>query len=185
MATKEKRAALEVMAALIGTEVNVKEVEDDWLVISYDLPVTAEGDKTRRDFLAEARIYGAVQLNESVYIMPWTDYANSLALKLAQAGKAMFFYSQPGLPEWNKALTSQYDASLVAEVSRLTERVGRIVGHCADGRYKVAARMREKTIPILDGLSQAVLQRGLEREAERLLELRNLLDMVRDVASAA
>jgi len=90
-------STLEIMARMTDTPINIREVVDKFLMITYDLPHTEEGDRARREFLAVAHSIGAAKHTESVYLLPWTPEAEVLALELSRVkdGEVFIWTTQP------------------------------------------------------------------------------------------
>ncbi len=158
----EELDSLEVMARLMDVDIETKEICDKWLLITYDIPHTKEGDKARREFLDNARLIGATKHTESVYLMPWTGEAEMLALNLSgtKGGKVCLWTSQPTDTLLAEDITKAYDASLRPQIDAIGVRVDKIVAHQNAERYGRAEQMMEKTKTMLDGMEQAVIRRG-------------------------
>jgi len=67
---EEQFASLKLMATLSGVEARVREHISDWILVTYDLPTTEEGNKARAKFLDDIRYIGGVMHSESCYLMP-------------------------------------------------------------------------------------------------------------------
>ncbi len=154
--------SLEVLARLMDVEIETKEICDKWLLITYDLPHTEEGDRARRVFLDNARLIGATKHTESVYLMPWTGEAEVLALNLSgtKGGRVCLWTSQPTDTNLAVDITKAYDASLRPQIDAIGVRIDKIVEHQNEDRWGRAAQMMEKTKKMLDGMEQAVLRRA-------------------------
>ena len=155
-------STLEVMARMTDTNINIKEVCDKWLMITYDLPHTEEGDRARRDFLAAAHSIGATKHTESVYLLPWTPEAEVLALELSRVknGEVFIWTSQPTDQSKIKEITQTYDEGLEPIMDEISERIDRIEEHQAGERYGRAEKMLPKTEKMLDDMRDAILRRG-------------------------
>jgi len=152
--------ALETLARMTDTDIQTTELVDKWLLLTYDIPHTEEGDKARREFLAEARAIGATKHTESVYLLPWTKDAELLALSLAKKGEVCVWTSAVTDERKKKELTRDYDIDLENQLDELTGRVDRIGEHLEARRYKRAEKMQEKTDRLLKNLEQAIIRRG-------------------------
>ncbi len=53
---ESKFSSLEVMARLTDSKIDAREICEKWLLITYDIPKTDEGDKARREFLNNAAL---------------------------------------------------------------------------------------------------------------------------------
>lgn len=153
-------SSIEVMARLTNTQIQTREICDKWLLITYDLPHTEAGDKARREFLERARRIGATHHTDSVYLMPWTSYAESLALQLAGSGEVCVWTSQTTNEAKAKEITASYDAGLAPQVDEISERLGKISEHLSAKHFKRADQMLEKTVEMMDALENAVIRRG-------------------------
>ena len=151
---------IEVMARLTDTKIEVNDIVSKWLLITYDIPHNAAGDRARRQFLMNARSIGATAHTDSVYLMPWTPTAEVLALELAKAGKVCVWTSQTTDTRQAKEITEQYDQSLEPMIDDIDERISKIEGHLVNNRIKRAEKMMAKTEKMLDGIEQAIIRRG-------------------------
>jgi len=156
------KESLEVLARLSNTKINVRDVCDQWLLITYDLPKSEEGDKARRQFLVQAAAIGATRHTDSVYLMPWTPSAESLALGLSKVvgGKVVVWTSTTTDTVQAAEITRNYDASLRPILDEIIERIDRINEYQVKGWYKRANRMIPKTDRMLAQAEQAILRRG-------------------------
>ncbi|KKN14596.1 hypothetical protein LCGC14_0994570 [marine sediment metagenome] len=150
------------MARLMDVSIETKEICDKWLLITYDIPHTEEGDRARREFLDNARLIGATKHTESVYLMPWTGEAEILALNLSgtKGGRVCLWTSQPTDTELAEDITKTYDASLRPQINEIGVRLDKIVAHQDAGHELRAEQMLIKTKLMLDGMEKAVVRRG-------------------------
>jgi hypothetical protein len=167
--------ALQVLSTLCEVPVEVKEFQEDWLLISYDLPHSEAGDKARSEFLHQAGRIGAVQHTESVYMLPWTAYANLEVIKLAEVGKVYCWYGAATTTEQAMELSAQYDSGLAKQVGKLEERAVKILGHVSDGHQKMGQKMLDTTWPQFEGLARSVVARGHMEMAQKLNAVREIL----------
>jgi len=153
---------LETMARLTDTKIVATELIEKWLLITYDIPHTEEGDRARREFLDNARLIGATKHTESVYLMPWTGEAEILALNLSgtKGGRVCLWTSQPTDTELAEDITKAYDASLRPQINEIGVRLDKIVAHQDAGHELRAEQMLIKTKLMLDGMEKAVVRRG-------------------------
>ena len=172
MTTKENLGVLKTMAALTDRDIDVKEIINDWILLTYDIPGTPEGTKARYKFLREARRIGAIPQTESVYLMPWSIDADFAALEVAAAGHAYVWYSQAKDDETAKKATIKYDEVVDKLFTNVEKRMDKILDHVDAKRYGQVARMLEKTIPMIDGLEQAAVCRGSLSLWNRVKEIR-------------
>ena len=140
MTSGEQLDDLKAVSNFFGNPVNAREIVEDWLLITYDMPSTEAGDRARREFLHQARAVGAIPHTESVYLMPWTTSANIVAVKLASVGKVYLWYthSERGM---SQDLTVLYDKHVWEWIEDVEGRIERIGAHVDAGKLKLAGRM--------------------------------------------
>lgn len=163
MTTETKQvdfSSLEVLARLTDTKILAKEICDKWLLITYDLPKTKEGNQARNRFLSRARALGATKHTESVYLMPWTGEAEAMALSLAAAGQAVVWSSQTTNPQEATRITENYDKQMLPQIEALSERLNKIEDHWRNNHKKRLERMMDKTAKIIANLEAAIIRRG-------------------------
>ena len=163
MTTEKKEAdfsSIEVLARMTDTEIETREICGRWLLLTYDLPHTEEGDKARRQFLMQAKMIGATHHTDSVYLMPWTKHAEVLALELARVGKVCVWTSQTTNKAKAKEITEDYDRKVEPWLDEISERIDRITEHLNKEHYKQADKMKVKTAKMLNAVEQAVIRRG-------------------------
>jgi predicted AAA+ superfamily ATPase len=158
---------LEVLAEITEVPVTLKEFCSDWILFTYDLPNTPEGIKARYSFLGKAKYLGAMQHTESVYLMPWTDLANAVALELAEAGEIYLWYTKAGNESQSIDLTENYDRQIEVSLEKIRERVDKIWSHVPKGHTQQVHRMANKTWEQLIPLSRAIVSRGNEKLADK------------------
>lgn len=181
LSVEDKRLdSLKTMAALSGVDMQVKEICDRWILITYDLPHTEEGDKARVKFLKEASLIGAMMHTESVYLMPWTPESELMALELAEIGNAyLWLSSAKGVDESseiNKDLTSSYDVRVADLLVKVHKRIVQMQEHVSAGNISAAERMREKTDRLLNATASIVARRGSVELSEQVGRLREKAD---------
>ena len=151
---------LEVMARMTDTVIEARELVDKWLLITYDIPHTENGDRARREFLNSARLIGASRHTDSVYLMPWTKHAEILALQLARAGEVCVWTSQTTDEAKATEITRNYDKGLQPQLDEISSRVDRITENINKNRMKRALKMVDKTERMIDNMEQAIIRRG-------------------------
>lgn len=152
--------SLEVMSRLLGAEIETRDIVDRWLLLTYDIPHNEEGDKARREFLNEAKLMGATQHTESVYLLPWTPEAELAALRIARVGQAIVWTSSVTDKTMAKEITRKYDAGIKPILDEIANRIDRMVEHREAKHYKRLAKMFEKTEKMLNAIERAILRRG-------------------------
>lgn len=165
MTTEQKNpevdfSSIEVMARLADVEIVAREICDEWLLITYDIPKSEAGDKARAEFLHEARRCGAMMYTESVYLMPWTKHAEALALQLAQAGQVCVWTAHPTDSSKAPEITQDYDARLRPVLTEIAGRIDKIEGHQNDNHFGRASKMMIKTEQMLTNIEATIVRRG-------------------------
>ncbi len=150
---------LEVTAKLEGVQVNTREICDKWILLTYDLPHSEEGNRARREFLANARRLGACQHTESVYLLPYNGATIEACLELAKAGKLFVWTSESTDPVQAKQVTKQYDQELTKMLKSLGKRVDRMIVLKNEGKYGRLNQMRKKTDEMMAAMQDAVTRR--------------------------
>jgi hypothetical protein len=155
---------LKATSDILEIPLKVQAAEDGFLFIVYDIPVSEAGNKARASFLEKARRVGAVQHTESVYYMPWTDYADRIALELAMDGQGTVFalYSRAVDKSQSESLRHTYDMRVLKWIDELQARLTRIDQHTADGKFGLAFRMLESSIRLNAEMTEIVNRRGGE-----------------------
>jgi len=156
------RDTLDVLARLTATDIVVRDVCDQWLLITYDIPNTEDGNKERRRFLTESKSIGATRHTDSVYLMPWTPSAEALALQLARVagGEVVVWTSTMTDPGQAATVTKSYDDCLVPVMDEITERIDRILEYQRKNWHKRANKMMLKTEKMLAQMEGAIMRRG-------------------------
>ena len=156
----EKFDMLGILSTMTGTKVEAKTIISDWLLITYDIPHTPDGDKLRREFLEQARLIGATKHTESVYLMPFSSRAELLALKLAKRADAIVWTSQTTDDGVARQLTKKYDRYLTNMLDEISERIDRQADHIRNRAFKRANRLIEKTQRLIDAAEDSLIRRG-------------------------
>lgn len=170
--------SLETMARMAGINIGVRDLVNDWLLLTYYLPHSKAGDIARRRFLMRARSIGATYHTDSVYLMPWTPEAEALALQLAQIGNVFVWTSRTTEPARAAEITRSYDENIKPLLDLVEERIERIKEHLLNNRQKRAHKMIEKTDKMLTGLEQAIVRRGSANLFIRACLLRQMLNLL-------
>jgi len=173
----------QIFAQFEGTEFKVKELIDDWILITYDIPVTTEGKIARGEFLKRAPRYGAVMHTRSVYLMPNTPKCANLALDLAKIPNANVFIwvSRIESPEYQRQLTEIYDRNLNNQVELIERRIVKIRKNIEAMKYGMANRMIDKSYDIHNQILFANQNRGSEVIAKKLDSLYQILKSLENV----
>jgi hypothetical protein len=150
----------QVLASLAGIELNIKDLVEDWILITYDIPKTIEGNKVRYEFLKKASQIGAVMHTKSVYFMPLTKEAQTEVVNLSKIGKVFIWNSNITDENLKRELTLFYDYNIQQNINLINYRMDRIDMHIKEERFGIAQRMYYKTVELFNDISKAVVQRG-------------------------
>lgn len=134
-------------------KMQVKEIIEDYVLITYDIPAKAK--QLRASFLKEAKAIGAEPDTASVYLIPYGEKAMELASKLESAGHASV-WGPAHLPNKEKAMdkTVKYSDHIQIRCQVIEQRLARIQEHILAGRLGVAKKMGVKTGDLLQQLEQ-------------------------------
>ena len=169
---KLKKAAM--LAVLEGIEsIQERELVKDWLLITYDLPVTEEGNKARGHFLQTAPRLGAMMHTRSVYFMPQTQLSELAALELSKIEHAKVFVWTSSMDDLKaKELTELYDSRIRDEITTIEERIKNARKHVAKEQWGMAGRMMPNTIEAFNTTLYTAIQRGSREIIDELTKLR-------------
>ena len=157
------KESLEVMARITDSRIQVRDVVDKWMLLTYDLPNTEAGNKARVQFLAIASAIGAIQHTESVYLMPWSPEAEHLALSLAKTeGGDVVVWSQATPLNRQEEITASYDAALRPQLKEISVRLDKMDGYRFTNHLKRFQQMVPKTERLLANAEAAIERRGAE-----------------------
>lgn len=128
----------------------VKEIIQEYILITYDIPAKAKA--LRRAFLKAAHAIGAESHTDSVYLIPYSAEAIGLANELESAGHAIIW--QAYQPDEKKALeiTTKYGDAIKARLDYIEQRIAMSQDYVTTGRLKMAMRMGIKTANLLQQL---------------------------------
>lgn len=173
--THQLRTA-ETLARLQGIKINEREMVENWILITYDLPGTEEGIRARGIFLKEAPKFGAVMHSRSVYLMPLTDEAQIAAVNLSKVkAGTVYVWTSKVDPEQAQTLTKFYDTKLDIQIDAIRNRIKKMEKLELDNKYGLANRMRIKTTKLFNHLLFAVAQRGSAEVFNKLLNIEKQL----------
>jgi hypothetical protein len=154
---------LEVMARITDSKIKLRDLVDSFILITFDLPVTEAGNKARWEFHKKAAEIGAVCHTESVYLMPDSPEAQSLALKLAKTEGSEVVCWGNAQPLNNIAeITAGYDKKLKVILREISTRLDKMAGYKQLNQRKRCLQMAVKTDKMLMGVEAAVFRRGSE-----------------------
>jgi hypothetical protein len=177
--TEERKASVaQMLAKLEGIKFEPKELINDWILLTYDIPAGAEGNKARYEFIKHTNRIGAVMHTRSVYLMPWSEEAEIAALKVTKAGQAYLWQTHARNEEKQKELTSFYDKEINERLDDIRHRIYRINLHFENEEYVPANRMIKKTGELLnDIVTAATFRFSSEILARAALLYKELLEV--------
>lgn len=169
----EKLQTAKMLAKLEGVNFQHRDLVGKWILITYDLPVTDEGNRIRYEFLKKAPQIGAVMQNRSVYLMPLTKATEMAALQLSKAynGSVYVWTSSAMDEEINKQLTELYDRRINEEISDIKSRIRKINDHIKEEKFRFAKMMVKKTVTLFNNALYGVAQRGDKKAFHELESL--------------
>jgi hypothetical protein len=172
---KDTLSRAKILAKFAGIEFKARELVDEWILVTYDLPATEEGNKARQDFLRLAPRIGAIMHTKSVYLMPNTNECQTATVALAKIGNVFIWTSKPNSEAGAKEVTDLYDAKIKAEIKKLEDRTKQIRKNMANDKNGMANRMIEKTIDIFNNSVFSAIQRGNADIYNKLVSMRDEL----------
>ena len=149
-----------MLAALEGIKFEPKELVDNWILLTYDLPAGKVGGAARYQFLKQVPKLGAVMHTSSVYLIPWSEQAEIAALQVTKAGQAFLWTAQVKEEEKQKELTELYDSTIKKRIDDIYDRIKRIKEHQSKGEDRPANRMIKKTGELLEDIVTAATRRN-------------------------
>lgn len=147
----------------------VKELIQDFVLITYDIPAKAK--KLRRSFLRDAAAMGAEQYTESVYLLPYSEEALKMACELESAGHAVVWTAH--MPDEKTALNIniKYEHGIKNRCMLIEQRLVIAQEYIQNGWLKRAQKMGIKTGKLLKELSVIAENYKPDWFTERLQEL--------------
>lgn len=131
---------------------DIKEIEDNYILICYDIPATKEGNKLRKQVLKDMSNIGAVGFTQSVYYMPYSDKAFQLANEIKERGHSVVWVSQQKDKKVAVQLKVNYEEHLKMRCAYIEQRLVMMAQHIEGGRLGKAKRMADKTTRLLSQL---------------------------------
>jgi len=155
------KEGLEVLARMTDSKIQIRDIVDNWILISYDIPNTEEGNQARQHFLKEASAIGAVQHTESCYLIPDSPDAQILALNLAKTGGGEVIVWGKAEPLNHKEeVTARYDAKLEPLMDEIIERLDKMDAYRFTNKQKRVIKMIPKTERLIQNAEAAISRRG-------------------------
>jgi hypothetical protein len=150
------------IAKLQGVEIQTRELVDEWLLITYDIPVSEEGNKARFKFLKLAPTIGAVMHSRSVYLMPNTQQAQLAGVELSKTvgGEVYMWCSKVVGGMSNEDVTRFYDRKINEQIDHIVERMEAENLLITEQKFGMADRMHRKTVNLFNQVLFSCVQRG-------------------------
>jgi len=157
------KEGMEVLARMTDSKIQIRDIVDRWILISYDLPHSEAGDKARQEFLTAAKAIGACRHTDSCYLIPDSPDAQSLALSLAktEGGEVIVWGNAQPLHKAEE-ITANYDAALRPILKNISERLDRMNYYSRKNHQKRVIQMIPKTQRLLRNVEAAIHRRGSE-----------------------
>ena len=168
-----------ILARLQGIDFKVRELVDEWLLVTYDLPSTPEGNEVRSKFLKLAPQIGAVMHTRSVYLMPLTNETQAAAVELSKIGNVFVWTSKANDQQFARQLTRLYDSRIENSIDTINSRIKKILVHIDKGHFKRASSMYDKTVDKFNDAVFSAIQRGNGSIYNELCTLRSSLDTLK------
>ena len=167
----------ETFAKLQGIEINARELVDEWILITYDIPVTEAGKEARQKFLKNAPRIGAMMHSRSVYLMPNTQQAQLSAVELSKTvGGEVYIWTSKVDEEFAVQITSFYDKKIQEQIETIEDRIVKEEVLVKDEKFGMADRMHRKTANLFSQLCFTVAQRGANSQIiEKLTKIENTI----------
>lgn len=159
-----------------NAQIEVKEILDKFVLVTYDIPATKEGSHARSQFLERAKIRGAVMLGESNYLAPASLLNDLQILKTAEVGKVYIFVSELQDESDRIDVTRKYDKRILEVFKETEERLGKIGKHIEDGKFGLAHKMLPKTEEQVNNLVKVAVARGSQMLYDRWSTMKQILD---------
>lgn len=154
MVQERKATVARMLAKLEGIQFEPKDLVEDWILLTYDIPAGQEGNKARYEFIKNTNRIGAVMHTRSVYLMPWSEAAELEAFKVTRAGQA-YLWQTHAKGEQGKELTEFYDKEINDRLDDIRNRIKRINKHLENDEERPANRMIKKTGELLNEIVTA------------------------------
>lgn len=169
MTSKALKTA-KAIARLKDIQINTCELIDDWILLTYDLPVNEEGNKARGKFLKLAPKIGAMMHSRSVYLMPATSQAQVAAVELSGvANGEVYIFTSKVDEKMAKSLTNFYDNKIGEQITEIEGRIQKMEQLILNEKFGMAERMRKKSTNLYAQLLFAAAQRGVGTEVYQKL----------------
>jgi hypothetical protein len=167
------------LSKLSNTPFNPRELVDDWILITYDIPATEEGNLARQKFLKLAPKLGAVMHTKSVYLMPRTNECELATVELSKIGKVYVWYSKAKDDKDKRELNNLYDARISEMLDELKVRLEKTQKHIKEDKDGIANRMMDRNEELFESIVFSVAQRGNKEIYNKLESIHNRLEQLK------
>ncbi len=132
------------------TKAEEKELILDFVLIMYDIPAVEK--QLRRRFIRDALEMGAEQYTESVYLLPFSEKALTMANELESAGHAVVFSAHQHDMTKAVEINVKYAAGIKNRCKAIEQRLVIVQDYIKRGCLLRAQGMGEKTGKLLKEL---------------------------------
>lgn len=152
----------QAIAKIQGVEIHPRELVDEWILLTYDIPVNEEGNKSRYKWLKLAPRIGAVMHSRSVYLMPNTSQAQLAGVELSKTiGATVYMWTSKVVAGMTNAdVTAFYDSKINEQIDEINSRMEAEGLLITEQKMGMAERMHKKTVNLFAQALFAVAQRG-------------------------
>jgi len=99
----------------------VKEVEENWILITYDIP--RSGGTVRKSVLRRLHRLGALQFTESVYYLPYSREGVVAATEVCKGAGSVFAWYSKIEGEQARELTAKYVSDITSAIESLETKM--------------------------------------------------------------
>ena len=165
----------ETFTKLQGIEIDARELVEEWILITYDIPVTDEGKEARLKFLKTAPRIGAMMHSRSVYLMPDTQQAQLASVELSKIdGAEVYLWTSKVDGDQAVQLTDFYDKKIQEQIETIDQRIIQEEILVKDEKFGMADRMHRKTSNLFSQICFTVTQRGATSQViQKLTKIKN------------
>ena len=170
---------LEMIGRIADVALKTQELVYDWVLLTFDLPTTKEGNAARYEFYKAARRAGMTAHTESVYFGPACPEAQAAIFEVASKGNAFIWWSR--VPEREAALlTKTYDAALVKRFAEVEARLTKVSLMLEEEKTRLglARKILDGTNQMVETLNQAATWRASQSLMDRAQALREWFDLL-------
>jgi hypothetical protein len=119
----------------------VKEVEENWILITYDIPRTEE--TIRKSVLRRLHRLGALQFTESVYYLPYSREGIVAAREVCKGAGSVFAWYSKIEGEQARELTAKYVLDITSAIENLETKVWQLENMVDYDPKKASSKIKE------------------------------------------